>query len=224
MENADPDGMGRIKVQFAWQKKFGGITPWLRIVTPHSGGEKGFHFIPEIDEEVLVGFEGGNAERPYVMGSLYHGSHRPESWKTKLNDVKAIRTRSGHTIELNDTDGQEFITITDKNKNLITIDTASNSMTITALENMTLNSKNLDINVQESMNISVGENKSESIGKRQTLSAKSSTILIEEKAEFQAEELVKNAKKITMNSTKENMDLSSAKQVVSNSGEKNILI
>ncbi len=56
IDNADPDGLSRIKVQFPWQKLNGEITPWLRMITPHSGGEKGFHFIPEIGEEVLVGF------------------------------------------------------------------------------------------------------------------------------------------------------------------------
>ena len=45
IENADPEGLGRIQVQFPWQKLFGGNTPWLRIVSPHAGGNKGFHFI-----------------------------------------------------------------------------------------------------------------------------------------------------------------------------------
>ena len=162
-ENTDPEGMGRIKVQFPWQKSLGISTPWLRIVTPHSGGDKGFHFIPEIGEEVLIGFEGGNAERPYVMGSLYHGGHRPESWQTEKNDVKAIRTRSGHTLEFNDNDGGESITLTDKNGNVIRIDTANNDIMISALENMTLNAKNMQINVEENMDITVGKNKTESI-------------------------------------------------------------
>ena len=162
-ENTDPEGMGRIKVQFSWQRHMGMSTPWLRIVTPHSGGDKGFHFIPEIGEEVLIGFEGGNAERPYVMGSLYHGGHRPESWQTEKNDVKAIRTRSGHTLEFNDNDGGESITLTDKNGNVIRIDTANNDIMISALENMTLNAKNMQINVEENMDITVGKNKTESI-------------------------------------------------------------
>ncbi|WP_378172703.1 type VI secretion system Vgr family protein [Aquimarina sp. SS2-1] len=157
-DNADPDGIGRIKVQLAWQKPLGVYTPWLRIMTPHSGGEKGFHFIPEIGEEVLIGFEGGNAERPFVMGALYNGAANPAGWKTDKNNVKAIRTRSGHTIELNDTDKGEFITIRDKNENLIHIDTANNNMTITALEMMTLNAKNFQMNVQEDANFNIGRN------------------------------------------------------------------
>ncbi|WP_340199080.1 type VI secretion system Vgr family protein [Ascidiimonas sp. W6] len=170
-ENADPDGLSRIKVQFPWQKPDGEMTPWLRMVTPHSGGDKGFHFIPEVGEEVLVGFEGGNAERPYVMGALYTGTKKPDSWQTDKNDIKAIRTRSGHTIELNDTNGAEFITITDKNKNLIHINTKNNDITISAGENMTLNAKNMQINVEENLDVSVGKNKTESITDNYFISA-----------------------------------------------------
>lgn len=163
--NDDPDGIGRIKVQLYWQKPLGVYTPWLRVMTPHSGGDKGFHFIPEVGEEVLIGFEGGNAERPFVMGALYNGAANPAGWKTDKNNVKAIRTRSGHTIELNDTDKAEFITIKDKNENLIHIDTANNNITITALETMTLNSKNMEINVDQNLDINVGNDKTERITK-----------------------------------------------------------
>ncbi|WP_346882959.1 phage baseplate assembly protein V [uncultured Algibacter sp.] len=141
MENADPDGMGRIKVQFPWQKIDGGMTPWIRMVTPHGGSEKGFHFIPETGEEVLVGFEGGNAEHPFMMGSLYNGNGKPESWKTEKNDIKAIRTRSGHTISLSDEDGKESITISDKNTNIIHFDTVEKTLTISSEEKLFLRSK-----------------------------------------------------------------------------------
>ncbi len=173
-ENADPEGMGRIKVQFAWQKRLGGNTPWLRIVTPHSGGDKGFHFIPENGEEVLIGFEGGNAERPYVMGSLYHSGHKPESWKTEMNDIKAIRTRSGHTIEFNDSNGAESITIVDKNSNTIFIDTANNNIEVTANEKMTFNAKNVEFNVVENMQLNIGQNKLESIGQNHNINSSNS--------------------------------------------------
>ncbi|MBL3658995.1 type VI secretion system Vgr family protein [Fulvivirga sediminis] len=153
MDNADPDGLSRVKVQFAWQKPTGEMTPWLRMVTPHSGGEKGFHFIPEVGEEVIVGFEGGNAERPYVMGALYSGTKKPESWKTDANNIKAIRTRSGHTIELNDTEGEETISIYDNEGSIITFNTQEKSLTINATENLDLTAKNINIKAEEQLNI-----------------------------------------------------------------------
>lgn len=163
MENADPEGFGRIRVQMPWQKTTGEMTPWIRIVTPHAGGDKGFHFIPEINEEVLIGFEGGNAEHPYMLGSLYNGGGKATAFQSDTNDIKAIKTRSGHTFELNDGNGSESITITDMNGNIITIDTANNNITVSALENMTLNAKNMQINVEENLDVSVGKNKTESI-------------------------------------------------------------
>ncbi len=153
MDNLDPEGLGRVKVQFPWQKIVGEATPWIRIVSPHAGVDKGFHFIPELGEEVLVGFEGGNAERPYMMGSLYNGSEKPESWKTDGNDIKAIRTRSGHTIEFNDTNGEEKINIYDNEGSIITFDTKAKSLYITATENIEFTAKNIKMVVEENIDI-----------------------------------------------------------------------
>ncbi|KAA1242404.1 type VI secretion system Vgr family protein [Aquimarina sp. RZ0] len=224
IENTDPQGLGRVTVQFPWQKQLGETTPFIRVMTAHAGSDRGLYMIPEKGDEVICQFENNNSERPYVVGSFFNGAKRPEQWRTENNDKKAIKTRAGHLLEFTDSKGNEMITITDKNNNVIRIDTANNNIEISALENMTLNAKNMQINIQENLAISVGENKNESIGNKQTLTAKSSTVLIDEKLQLQSKELEKNAEKITINSTKENLELSSAKQVVSNSSEKNILI
>jgi Rhs element Vgr protein len=152
-DNVDPDGLSRIKVQFPWQARYNQSTPWIRVLTPHSGADKGFHFIPEIGEEVMVGFEGGNAERPYVMGALYTGVNKADSWQTDANNVKAIRTRSGHTIELNDTQGEEKIRIYDNEASIIEFDTQAKSLTINATENLVLGAKNIQIIAQENIDI-----------------------------------------------------------------------
>ncbi len=149
MENTDPEGMARVKVQFPWQKLTGETTPWIRVVTPHGGGDKGFHFIPEIGEEVLVGFEGGNAERPYMMGSLYHGQAAANGFKSDANDIKAIRTRSGHTIELNDLDGTESITISDKNGSMINYNTQKKTITIASEEKIIIASKFISMHADD---------------------------------------------------------------------------
>ena len=153
LNNVDPDGLSRIQVQFPWQVENNGSTPWIRVLTPHSGLDKGFHFIPEIEEEVLVGFEGGNAERPFVMGALYTGVNKPEEWQTDANNVKAIRTRSGHTIELNDTEGEEKINIYDNEGSIITFDTQAQSLTINATETIDIGAKNINIIAEENINI-----------------------------------------------------------------------
>ena len=121
-DNEDPMDLGRIRVQFDWQAQLDEnmVTPWLRIAQPYAGGGKGFSFIPEIGEEVMVDFEGGNAERPYVKGTLYNGMGDPDpAWVpngNRSNQIKAIRTRNGHTIEIHDEGEDGYIRIYDNEK------------------------------------------------------------------------------------------------------------
>lgn len=122
VDNEDPMQYGRVRVQFAWQEQIDPEmkTPWIRIAQPYAGGGKGFSFIPEIGEEVMVDFEGGNAERPYVNGMLYNGSGNPDgAWVkdgNRSNQIKAIRTRNGHTIEIHDEGNDGYIRIYDNEK------------------------------------------------------------------------------------------------------------
>ena len=121
-DNEDPNNLGRIRVQFDWQAQLDDnmMTPWLRMAQPYAGGGKGFSFIPEIDEEVMVDLEGGNAERPYIKGTLYNGVGDPDSaWlpnNNSSNQIKAIRTRNGHTIEIHDEGEDGYIRIYDNEK------------------------------------------------------------------------------------------------------------
>jgi len=153
-DNKDPDSLGRVKVRLYWQTNTD--TPWLRIAMPYTGSEKGMYFVPEKGEEVMVGFEGGNAEMPYVIGSLYHGNMAPGSLSNDNNDIKAIKTRSGHTIRFNDADGGTSISIEDPSGNSILFDTKGKNITISAPETMTINAKNLKIKVDEKMTTDVG--------------------------------------------------------------------
>lgn len=121
-DNEDPNNLGRVRVQFDWQAQLDDnmMTPWLRMAQPYAGGGKGFSFIPEIDEEVMIDFEGGNAERPYVKGTLYNGVGDPDgAWlpnNNSSNQIKAIRTRNGHTIEIHDEGNDGYIRIYDNEK------------------------------------------------------------------------------------------------------------
>ena len=162
MDNEDPETLGRIRVQFDWQKKQDEnmMTPWLRIAQPYGGKDKGFSFIPEIDEEVMVGFEGDNAERPYIIGSYFNGVDSPdEKWLPGENEVKAIRTKNGHTIEIHDKGKGGFIRIYDKDKNKysITMSTDSASVSVQAGGNISLNAgKDISITAGKALKINAG--------------------------------------------------------------------
>lgn len=128
-------GMGRVRVQFPWQDDQGQTTPRIRLIQPHSGSGKGFHFIPEIGEEVLVGHESQNAEKPFVMGTHYNGGET-SCYHTSGSDKKVIHTRSGTKIILNDAEGSVFIE--DPSGNTYLMDGQGN-INMNAPKNFTLN-------------------------------------------------------------------------------------
>lgn len=173
-DNEDEQMLGRIRVQFPWQeiqdKKM--KTPWLRIATPYSGAEKGHLFIPEIGEEVLVGFEMDNAERPYIIGTLYNGGKgkADEQWAAKnkdkgtTNNIKAIRTRNGHTILFNDHGDKGILEIYDNKGNTyhITLSADDKKITITSAGDIEINADG-DITMSSKSNISINASKEISI-------------------------------------------------------------
>ena len=137
--NQDPDGLGRVKVRFPWLSD-GEESHWARIAVPMAGGGRGLYFLPEVDDEVLVAFEHGDLRFPYVLGALWNGKDAPPADNGDgKNNLRVIKSRSGHVIKLNDEDGKETIEIIDKSeKNSILVDTAKNTVTITADKDITL--------------------------------------------------------------------------------------
>jgi uncharacterized protein involved in type VI secretion and phage assembly len=140
--NKDPDKLGRIKVKFPWlsdQEE----SAWARILSPMAGKERGFYFLPEVDDEVLVAFEHGQVEFPYVLGALWNGKDKPPANNDDgKNNQRLIKSRSGHVIIFDDTEGKEQIIIRDKTeKNEIVIDSKKNSMTIKVEQDLSIETK-----------------------------------------------------------------------------------
>jgi hypothetical protein len=163
ISNADPEGQGRIQVRFDWQNN--DTTHFIRMMSPDAGGtdqvsqNRGYVAIPEIGDQVMVNFVHSHPDRPFVMGGMFHGGVGLGGGTD--NRVKSIQTRSGHRIVFTE---DESIIITDKSGNEIHLDTTGSNITITAPETMTLNCKNMNINVVENMNTNVGMNISEIAG------------------------------------------------------------
>lgn len=166
VENKDEQKLGRIRVQFPWQEIQSKEmkTPWLRIAVPYAGASKGHQFVPEIGEEVMVGFEMNNAERPYIIGSFYNGGNgKPDDkWAVSkeedstTNNIKAIRTRNGHTILFNDKGDAGLLEIYDNKNNTyhITLSADDKKITIYSAGNVEVIADN-DINVNAGNNIAV---------------------------------------------------------------------
>ena len=153
--NEDPDGMGRVKVKFPWLSD-ADESNWARIATPMAGAERGIYFLPEVDDEVLVAFEHGDVRLPYVIGALWNGQDAPpEDNADGSNNIRVIKSRSGHVIRLNDEDGREKIEIIDKSeKNSIVIDTAENTIAITTDKDITFSATQGTIKL-EAQNIEI---------------------------------------------------------------------
>jgi type VI secretion system secreted protein VgrG len=113
MENNDPDGLGRVRVQFIWQIGASGDdskTKWIRVASPQGGADKGFYIHPEKGDQVLVAFEHNHPEHPYVLTGMYHGKTKPEHHDPE-NYKKAIKTKGGHQILMNDEKGKETMAL-----------------------------------------------------------------------------------------------------------------
>ncbi|MCU7619281.1 type VI secretion system tip protein VgrG [Chryseobacterium sp. PBS4-4] len=232
LENDDPSGIGRVRVQFPWQEKKGEKSPWIRVIQPHSGSGKGFHFIPEIGEEVLVDFESGNAEKPFVVGTQYNGSET-SSYHTSGNDKKVIHTRSGTKIILNDAEGSVFIEdpsgntyLMDGNGNINV--NAPKNMSFTAGENVSITA-GMNITALAGMNISetAGMNHSSFAGAMMMQNAVADYSLmaanIMEVAQGERKSKAKDINESAQNrsiSSQENTDIHTQKTFNNNSGEK----
>jgi len=138
----DPEQLGRVKVRFPWLSDED-ESDWARVLTPMAGNGTGIYFLPSVGDEVLVAFEQGMVEFPYILGGLWSRTDKPpETNSDGKNNLQLIHSRSGHIITLDDTKGSEKITIQDKSKNnKIVIDTANNSMTLTSEQDLTLEAK-----------------------------------------------------------------------------------
>ena len=146
----DKDGLSRVKVKFPWLPKYKGAeieSSWARLSAPMAGKQRGFMFMPAVNDEVLVAFEHGDPSAPYILGGLWNGVDKsPQTAAEASKDGKTtkhmIKTGSGHVIILDDTQNKESISITDKTtKNMIIISSKDNTITIKSDKDIVLEAK-----------------------------------------------------------------------------------
>ena len=150
----DPEKLGRVKVQWPWNvgdAHLPGLDVWVRVLTPHAGEKRGWFCIPEVGDEVLVGFEHGDPHRPVVLGSLYNGKDippsdgHPISWSAD-NNLKLFRTKSGNEIYFCDDSGSETIVIVQKDKqNTITLSLDGPKIAIESEGDISLKAANISL-------------------------------------------------------------------------------
>ena len=182
LSNADPHGAGRVQVRMNWQTD-NMRTSWVRVMTPDDGGSKdvksnrGFVFVPEVGDQVLLGFRHGDPARPYVMGSLFNGVIGSGGFAA--NHKKSLTTRSGSTVTFDDTAHTILLQTTRANK--IFVDELNGTITISSAEEVNVNTKNVNINASENMNVNVGKNFTMQVGEQSSVSIeKDSSVSVNE--------------------------------------------
>lgn len=148
--NQDPNGLGRVKVKLPWLSDTD-ESNWARVMTPMAGKDRGLYLLPEPGDEVLVMFDQGRVDHPFVIGALWNGEDTPPASNADgENNLRVLKSRSGHTITLDDTAGKEKITIADKTGNsTIVLDAAAGTVSITSQNDLTLSARG-DITLRSS--------------------------------------------------------------------------
>lgn len=172
VSNEDPKKLGRVQVKMNWQS--GTMqTSWIRVLTPDAGTSdkvatnRGFVFIPEKGDQVMVAFRYDDPNRPFVLGSLFHGKSGTGGGSS--NKTKSLTTRSGCTITLDDE--KESVTIADPTGSTIILN-GDNTITIDAKDKITIHSKELEILADEKIRIEA-DSEIEVLGKTSTFEGKS---------------------------------------------------
>ena len=147
-QNKDDDGLCRVKVRFPWHEK-DTESYWARLVAPMAGKERGFVLIPEVGDEVLVGFEREDLRFPYILGALWNGKEKPpQANDDGKNDKRILKSRKKHhllfddgsrgVVELRHEKGRRVVfnddgfAVEDENGNVVKVDSNSGAMTIEA--------------------------------------------------------------------------------------------
>lgn len=175
-DNEDPKGLGRVKVTYP-HRDSDDESLWARVATDMASSEYGTFFLPEVGDEVLVAFEDGDIHYPYVIGSLYNGQRAPpQDNGDGDNNIREIKSRSGHVLDFDDTDGEELVkietnaghvvkledesgsekvTIEDQSgSNVITMDSSSNEVSVEAGQTLSLSAPTIELNADSEVSIS----------------------------------------------------------------------
>lgn len=145
-DNKDPDGMARVKLTFPWRTD-DGESFWARMATVMAGPDRGTYFLPEVGDEVLVAFEDGDIHFPYVLGALWSNEEKPpEDNADGQNNLRKIRSRSGHEITLDDSERAEKVEIKTNAGHEVVLDDATGGEKIRIADKSGQNTIEFDAN------------------------------------------------------------------------------
>ena len=199
IDDADPQKLGRLRVRYHWPvaTPTEAETDWIRLLTPYSGDGKGQLFKPEVGSQVLVGYQGGLAEQPFVLGNMFHAKNKQDAkYSPDKNLMKGIQTSGGNKFVMMDKAGEQAINISNSNNKGTAIEigfkgdgsisiksngpislTAGGDITLTATKNITLTAENITLSAKKKITKTAkeiemtGSDKMDMSGKATTINA-----------------------------------------------------
>lgn len=152
----DPYKIGRIKVRFINLPQ-AAESAWARIAAPMAGNGFGLFCLPEVKDEVLVVFEQGDIDKPVIVGALWNGATPPPYNNADgKNNQRIFRSRSGHSVLFDDTDGKGQLIVQDSTgQNQLVFDAKNNVVTLQSSKDIVISAKgNIALQSQGDVNVS----------------------------------------------------------------------
>ena len=98
---------GKVCVRIPNRDTDSNILKWAKVAFPYMGAKWGCYYLPEVGDEVLLVFEEGNIDKPYIIGSIDQGSKLVTECANKSNSVKEIKARNGSSMIRYEDDEQD---------------------------------------------------------------------------------------------------------------------
>jgi uncharacterized protein involved in type VI secretion and phage assembly len=183
-DNKDPSKLGRVKLKIPILSDIDS-TYWCPIIMLGAGKNRGWFFIPENDDEVLVMFEHGDLNRPLVVGALWNGKDKPPDKNPGGNPRRVIKSRAGSKITFDD-DKEQLIIEDGAQKGRITFDSKANKITIESLagdvcfqspkDDMTIVAQSIELTATSNLEIHAGDAMAWGAGGSATVKSSSTTL------------------------------------------------
>lgn len=182
---------GMVKVEFFLGEEGKTLTDWIRVAQPYAGNGYGQYWLPEVGDEVILAFNLGDLNKPYVIGSLWNNQDKiPEKTVTEQNMVKRIKTKGGHEIIFEEEKEKERLEIHTPKNLKITLEDENNSITIQDEKRKNLlqiDGKNgkITVTAEKAISFKAGQTTLELDGEGQKATLKSGSITLEAQQAFQ---------------------------------------
>lgn len=128
----DPDRKGRVQLRFPFLGQAGeAVRAWATLLSPYADDDQGLHILPEVDSQVVVGFEAGDPSRPYIVGACWNGRTAQPELPEAANNLRTLKTRSGSVLQFDDTRGAAKVTVSMASGHRLVMDDAAQEVSLT---------------------------------------------------------------------------------------------